>query len=131
MPQTRRPKQAGSKALDRVQASIEGAELALKDLRGAVSRDTRDLLKDIDATLKTARRSLIRRRQRIVKDLEQIEQALVKGKPARRPARKRAAKASRTSASRSSKTARTTARSTGSTKRAAKKATKRPAKKAK
>ena len=118
MPQSRRPKQAGNKALDRVQASIEGAESALKDLRGAVSRDSRDLLKDIDTRLKAARRSLTRSRRRIVKDLEQLEQALVKGKPGGRPARKRAAKPSRTSASRSGKTA----RSTGSTKRTAKKA---------
>jgi hypothetical protein len=41
------------------------------------------LLKDVGTTLKDARRNLTRSRQRIVNDLEQIEQALVKGKAAR------------------------------------------------
>jgi hypothetical protein len=100
-PQTRRAKQAGSAALDRPQASIQAAETALKDLRGEVSRDSRDLLKDVGTTLKDARRNLTRSRQRIVKDLEQIEQALVKGKA--RPATKPATSAQRASAARSPK----------------------------
>jgi hypothetical protein len=90
MPQTRRAKQAGSAALDRLRASIEAAETALKDLRGEVSRNSRNLLKDIGTTLKATRRNLTRSRRRIAKDLEQIEQALVKGKAAARPAPKRA-----------------------------------------
>jgi hypothetical protein len=117
MPQTRRAKQAGSAALDRLRASIEAAETALKDLQGEVSRDSRALLKDVGKTLTTARRNLTRSRGRIVKDLEQIQQALVKGKtmgpapkspgkkrPAKkRPAKKRAASASRASAARSTR----------------------------
>ena len=115
MPQTRRAKQGGSAALDRLRASIEAAETALKDLQGEVSRDSRALLKDVGKTLTTARRNLTRSRGPIVKDLEQIQQALVKGKtthpasksPAeKRPAKKRAASASRGSATRSSKAAR-------------------------
>jgi hypothetical protein len=102
MPQTRRAKQAGSAALERLQASIEAAETALRDLQGEVSHDSRDLLKDLGTTLKDARRNLTRRRQRIVKDLEQIEQAVVKGKAAR-PATKGARTAPRTSAARSTK----------------------------
>lgn len=66
--------------------------------------------------LKTARRNLIRSRRRIVKDLEQIDQALVKGKAAR-PAPKRATSTPRGSAARSSEAA----RPTSSTKRTAKK----------
>ena len=122
MPQTRHAKQAGSAALDRLQASIEAAEKALKDLQGEVSRDSRDLLKGVGTTLKTARRNLTRSRRRIAKDLEQIQQALVKGKAPARPApkraraKKRARSAPRASAARSSKTA----RRTGSTKRTAK-----------
>ena len=116
MPQTRRAKQASSAALDRLQASIEAAETALKDLQGEVSRDSRDLLKDVGKTLKTARQNLTRSRQRIVKDLEQIEQALVKGKTTR-PGPKRATSARRASVARSSKAA----RPTRSTKRTAKK----------
>jgi hypothetical protein len=117
MPQTRRAKQAGSAALDRLLASIEAAETALKDLPGEVSRDSRDLLKDIGKTLKTARRNLIRSRRRIVKDLEQIEQALVKGKAAR-PAPKRATSTPRGSAARSSKAARPRARPNGQRRKA-------------
>jgi hypothetical protein len=116
MPQTRRAKQAGNAALDRLRASIDAAETALKDLQGEVSRDSRDLLKDVGATLKTARRNLTRSRLRIVKDLEHIEQALVKGKAAARPAPKRATSARRPSAARSRKAA----SATSSTKRKAK-----------
>jgi acyl transferase domain-containing protein len=117
MPQTRRAKQVGSAALDRLRASIEAAETALKDLQGEVSRDSRDLLKDVGKTLTTARRNLTRSRGRIVKDLEQIQQALVKGKamgtvpkrPAKkRPAKKRPASVPRGSAARSSKAGRQT-----------------------
>jgi hypothetical protein len=107
MPQTSRTKQAGSAALERLQASIDAAETALKDLRGEVSRDSRDLLKDLGTTLKDARRNLTRSRQRIVKDLEQIEQALVKGKAAR-AASKRTSTAPRTSTARSTKATRPT-----------------------
>jgi hypothetical protein len=128
MPQTRRAKQAGSAALDRLLASIEAAETALKELPGEVRRDSRDLFKDIGKTLKTARRNVIRSRRRIVKDLEQIEKALVKGRAAR-PAPKRATSAPSASAARSSKAARTKR----ATKRTATKrtATKRTAKVAK
>jgi cob(I)alamin adenosyltransferase len=80
MPQTRGAKQAGSAALDRLQASIEAAETALKDLQGEVSRNNRALLKDIGTTLKATRRNLNRSRRRIAKDLQQIQQALVKAR---------------------------------------------------
>jgi len=117
MPQTRRAKQAGSTALDRLQSSIEAAETALKDLRGEVGRDSRDLLKDVAATLKAARRNLIRSRRRIAKDLEQIEQVLTKGKAGGRAAPKRTAKAPRASATRASKTARSKSSTKRTTKR--------------
>jgi hypothetical protein len=52
MPQRRHAKQAGSAALDRLQASIEAAEAALKDLRGEAGRNSRDLLKDVGTTLR-------------------------------------------------------------------------------
>ena len=103
MPQARRAKQAGSAALDRLRASIEASETALKDLQGEVSRDSRDLLKDVGKTLKATQRNLTRSRRRIVKDLEQIERALVKGKPPARPATKRATTAPSASAARAGK----------------------------
>ncbi len=74
------------------------------------------LLKDIGTTLKATWRNLARSRRRIAKDLEQIEQALMKGKAAARPAPKRATSAPRASAARSSKAT----RPTSSTKRTAK-----------
>ena len=115
MPQTRRAKQAGSAALDRLRASIEAAETALKDLQVEASRDSRDLLKDIGKTLKATQRNLTRSRRRIAKDLEQIERALVKGKAPARPTKKRATSAARAGAARSSKP-----RAKRSTKRTAK-----------
>jgi chromosome segregation ATPase len=116
MPQTRRAKQAGSAALERLQASIEAAETALKDLQREVSRNNRALLKDIDTTLKATRRNLNRSRRRITKDLQQIQHALVKGKAAARPAPKRAASVRRVGAGRSSKAARPTSSTKRSTK---------------
>jgi hypothetical protein len=105
MPQTRRAKQAGSAALDRLRASIEAAETALKDLQGEVSRDSRDLLKDIGKTLKATQRNLTRSRRRIARDIEHLEHALVKGKSPSRPAPKKAASTSRTGAAGASKSA--------------------------
>lgn len=139
MPQTRRARQAGNAAFDRLRASIEAAETALKELQGEVSRDSRDLLKDMAKTLRTTRRSLTRSRGRIVKDLEQIQQALVKGKSprpaAKRPAAKRAtakrATAKRATAKRA--TAKRAASAKGATAKrpaAKRKGAKRPAAKA-
>jgi len=85
--------QTGKTALDRLQASIDAAEIALKDLRSEIGRDSRDLLTDLDKTLRDARRNLTRSRKRILKDLEQIPRAMVSGEAARpaatRPARPR------------------------------------------
>jgi hypothetical protein len=116
MPQTRRAKRAGNTALDRLQTSIDGAESALKDLRREVGRDSRDRLNDLGTTLKSARRNLTRSRQRIVKEMEAIEQRLTKGKKRatakgkKRPAAKRSAKPARAGTARSRKAA--TAKST-------------------
>jgi hypothetical protein len=116
MPQTRRAKRAGNTPLDRLQTSIDGAESALKDLRREVGRDSRDRLNDLAKTLKSARSNLTRSRQRIVKEMEGIEQRLTKGKKRaaskgkKRPAPKRRAKAARASTTRSRKAA--TAKST-------------------
>jgi hypothetical protein len=111
MPQTRRAKRAGNTALDRLQTSIEGAESALKDLRREVGRDSRDRLNDLATTLKSARRNVTRSRQRIIKEMEAIEQRLTKGKKRaaakgkKRPAPKRRATAARASTARSRKAA--------------------------
>src|SRR5271168_1457542 len=112
MPQTRRAKQAGSAALDRLRASIEAAENALKDLQGEVSRDSRDLLKDIGKTLKATQRNLTRSRRRIAKDIEHLEHALVKGKAPSRSAANGTASAARLSASKAARKKRAAKRTT-------------------
>src|SRR5438876_11842872 len=91
MPPTRHEKQGGSAALDRLRASIEAAETALKDLQGEVSRDSRALLKDVGKRLTTARRNLTRSRGRIVKAPDQTDQPRATGKTTR-PAPKRRAR---------------------------------------
>jgi hypothetical protein len=137
MPQTRRAKKAGNSALDRLQTSIDAAESALKDLRREVGRESQERLKDVGTQLTATRRNLTRSRNRIMKDLEQFEHRLMKGKAkgkakakARvRPApKKRARKTSRTSTARSTRT--TTAKSSakGRSTSAAKARSKRPAK---
>jgi hypothetical protein len=133
MPQTRRAKQAGSAALDRLRASIEAAETALKDLQGEVSGNSRDLLKDIGKTLKATQRNLTRSRRRIAKDIEHLENALVKGKAPSSPAAKSGTTASRASAGRATKATRakrttakrTTAKRTATKRTAPKRAAKR------
>ncbi len=104
MPQPRRARQDGSAALERLRASLEAAENALKDLQGEVSRNSRDLLKDVGKTLTTARRNLTRSRGRIIKDIEQIQQALVTGK-AGRPAASSTRKAGASKRRRTKRTA--------------------------
>lgn len=127
MPQTRRAKQAGSAALDRLRASIEAAENALKDLQGEVSRDSRDLLKDIGRTLKATQRNLTRSRRRIAKDIEHLEHALVKGKSTSRTAPKAATSASRSSAGKTARPKRATKRTATKRTSTKPKATKRTA----
>ena len=109
MPQTRRAKQAGSAAIDRARASIEAAETGLKNLQGEVSRDSRDLLKDVGKTLRTARRNLTRGRRQIVRDFEHMQDALVKGKS---PGPQKRAASGAASASRPKRTATTRRRKT-------------------
>ncbi len=120
MPQTRRAKQAGSAALDRLRASIDAAENALKDLQGEVSRDSRDLLKDIGKTLRATQRNLTRSRRRIAKDIEHLEHALVKGKAPARAGANATASSARASASKTARKKRASKRTT--TKRATAKA---------
>jgi hypothetical protein len=94
---TSRARSAGQGALDRLTQSVDAAQVALKDLRKELSRGSRDMLSDLDTTLKHARKDLRHASKTVAKDLGQIEQALVTGKPAPRraaPARTRTARAS-------------------------------------
>ena len=83
------------KALERVNASIDAAQAALKDLRSEMGRGSHELLKDVETTLRDARKHLRNVSRHVSKDLEEVQQAVTgKRQPAKRkrPARKSAAK---------------------------------------
>lgn len=89
-----RARDAGQGAFDRLTQSLDAAQAALSDLRKELSRGTRDVLQDLDTTLKDARKNARRVSRTVTKDLEQIQHALATGKPAE----PRAARARRTAA---------------------------------
>src|SRR5262249_57567344 len=98
--------------VDRAGAWIEAGETELKNLQGEVSRDSRDLLKDVGKTLRTARRNLTRGRRQIVRDFEHMQDALVKGKsPGPQKRAPSASRPKRTATARRRKTARSGAAS--------------------
>ncbi len=65
----------GQQALDRLNESIEAAEKALKDLRAEMSRGSRTLLKDVDTTLRDARKHVRSIGREVAKDLEDLQKA--------------------------------------------------------
>jgi hypothetical protein len=77
-----RARDAGQTAFDRLTQSLEVAQAALKDLRRELSKGTRDVLDDLDTTLKDARKNVRSVSRTVTKDLEQIQQALTTGRPA-------------------------------------------------
>ena len=87
----------GHQALDRLNESIEAAEKALKELRGEMSRGSRALLKDMDNTLRDARKSVRSIRREVAKELEDLQRAATgkaasaRGATARKPAAKKPA----------------------------------------
>jgi hypothetical protein len=72
-------KPAGQVALDRLGESIEAAQAALKDLSSEMSRGSRELLKDVDTTLRNARKNLRGANRKIIKDLEGVQKAVTGG----------------------------------------------------
>jgi chromosome segregation ATPase len=84
-----RARGAGEASLERLTQSVEAAQGALKDLRKELSKGTRDVLGDLDVTLRDARKNLRSVSRTVSKDLDEIQHALTAGKPARaRTARK-------------------------------------------
>jgi hypothetical protein len=77
-----RARDAGQGAFDRLTQSLEAAQAALGDLRKELSKGTRNVLDDLDTTLKDARKNARSVRRTVTKDLEQIQHALTTGKPA-------------------------------------------------
>jgi hypothetical protein len=72
----------GPQPIDRLHDSIEAAQTALKELRSEMSRGSRALLKDVDSTLRDARKNVRSVRNRVAKDLEQAQQRATGRKPA-------------------------------------------------
>ena len=99
------------KALERVNDSIDAAQAALKDLRSEMSRGSRELLKDVETTLRDARKHLRNVSRHVSRDLEEVQHAVV-GK--RQPAKRK-------SAARKSPARKSPARKTAPRKSAAKK----------
>jgi chromosome segregation ATPase len=123
-----RGRDAGQTAFDRLTQSLEAAQAALMDLRKELSKGTRDVLDDLDTTLKDARKNARSVRRTVTKDLEQIQHALTTGKPAE----PRAARARKTTAKPTTARKRTTAAKAAPTRKTtaagARRATARPAK---
>ena len=61
--------------MERLNASVEAAQVALKELRGELGRGSRELLDDVDVTLRDARKNLRRVSRQLVKDLEAVQHA--------------------------------------------------------
>jgi hypothetical protein len=107
MPQARRstttstPKAARQpRALKRLERSIDAAQTALEDLRAELGRGGRDLVKDLDKTLKDSRRNLGSLSRTVAKDLQRLQRAAAADRRAasrsrRTPARKPPAKSTR------------------------------------
>jgi hypothetical protein len=83
---------AGGKSLERLHDSIDAAQAALTDVRSEMSRGSRVLLKDVEVTLRDARKNLRRVSGRVSKDLEEVRQAPRGQAPAkqREPAQRKA-----------------------------------------
>jgi predicted metal-dependent hydrolase len=92
----RKRKTPGERSLDRLHESIDAAQAALKDVRSEMSRGSRELLKDVESTLRDTRRNLRGVSRRVSKELGTVEQT-VRGqkKPAqRKPAQRKPARSS-------------------------------------
>lgn len=76
-----RAKGAGQAAFDRLMQSVEAAQAALEDVRKEVSTGTRDVLRDIDATLNDASRSLRSVSETVATGFANVQQALTTDKP--------------------------------------------------
>jgi hypothetical protein len=118
---------AGHKALASLSDSIDSAQAALKDLRSEMGRGSSSALKDVEGTLKDARKHLTGARRRIAKELDDAQKAVAKRAPsARKPAARKTTARKTTAAkstARKSAAAKPTARKPAARKPAAKKTT--------
>lgn len=90
MPQAKRSSTARTarppRALNRLEKSIDSAQVALKDLRAELGRGGRDLVKDLDKTLTDARKNARSLSKTVIKDLDKLQKSATSRRPtARRP----------------------------------------------
>jgi hypothetical protein len=84
MPQARRSTTTTARrprALNRLEKSIDAAQSALKDLRTELGRGGRDLVKDLDKTLRDSRKNLRSLSGKVAKDLEKLQKAATGRRP--------------------------------------------------
>jgi hypothetical protein len=91
-------KQAGQAALKRLDASLEAAQQAAKDLSGELSRSGKGLFGDVQKLLADARRHTRRMSKTALKDLDQLQEAVRRGRSSK-PGSARTTAAKRRSAS--------------------------------
>lgn len=122
---TRARASGGHPALDRLHESIEAAEKALKDLRAEMSRGSRTLLKDVDTTLRDARKHVRSIRRGVAKDLEEVQKAATGRVASARGAATARKPAARKPTARKATASKTTARKAAAPKATARKTTAR------
>ena len=92
----------GPRALDRLAKSIDAAEGALKDLRSELGRGGRDLVKDLDKTLRDSRKNLRSLSRTVAKDIGKLQRAATTSKTVAPRGRRAGARKTTTKATRSS-----------------------------
>jgi ABC-type transporter Mla subunit MlaD len=88
----------GPRALDRLDKSIDAAEGALKDLRSELGRGGRDLVKDLDRTLRDSRKNL----RSLSRTVAKLQRAATTGKTTAPGGRRAGARKTTTRSTRSS-----------------------------
>lgn len=92
----------GPRALGRLDKSIDAAEGALKDLRSELGRGGRDLVKDLEKTLRDSRKNLRSLSRTVAKDIGKLQSAATTGKTMAPRGRRAGARKTTTRSTRSS-----------------------------
>jgi len=87
-PAKRAAARSGTDPLDRLKGSLDGAEAALKDLRSGASKGTRELVRDLEKTVKHLRSNARQVGRAVSKDLAAARREATKPRPRKAPARR-------------------------------------------
>jgi ABC-type transporter Mla subunit MlaD len=94
-------KPAGPKSMGQLEKALEAAESALKDLRQELGRGGREAVKDLNQTVKDARKHLRGLSKTVMRDLEKLQSAAGRGTASRPSGRSTRSTAARKSSTRS------------------------------